>query len=358
MSQLKFGLLIEVDEHIAYGVEVGWSFLYKVNLDTLESEYVGRFEGEKLATYCLFSKGCCIDGMLYFAPKAAKYLWTYDINANTMERYECHETIQGDSKFFDIIQYNNKLYYFATESLTVVEVDQETNNMRVISSDCEQLNVFFRAGVQIKDEYYCCSHGAVLFKYNFITEHFERIKISDSYRGATSICNVGNDVWIFPRFYGDPFVVWNIESNTYTEIDNPYMADAKNDKLSYIYARYYKGKIYAFSTMNAPSVMVDPQNYDFQIIRELPCEENLKTGMYAILEDGIILGTVGREGSFYYDKIRLFMYRFSDESIVEIEFKDKRKKDTDKKIVNYVLKNGIVKEGKRFGISEFINFID
>lgn len=354
MSQLKFSLLTQFDDTTAVGIEAGYGFVYKVDVVTGQSSFVGFFDGENIKSHSLFSRGCVLNNYVYWAADKAKYIWSLNLSTEELKNHILPDDFKYTNKFYNVIAYENKLYYFSRKGLNVLKHDPQTDEMFVIK-DVRCSNVQFKAGFRIGKFYYACVQDeSLFFEFDLVREQYNIYQLPDEFRGAACPCLSGRKIWIAPRYQGDPFLIWDIEKKESELIYNPFGEGIKGNRISYIYCRSGQNHITAISIINGMSVSIDPQSKRFSKYPSLSIRDDQKIGVYGILNSSMILGVSDKEKTYYYDDVELYKLDFQSNTINKLSFFYDDKCSTNIRIMNCFKDNDLITENKKIGLSDFL----
>lgn len=357
MSQLKFSLLTQIDDANAVGIEAGYGFVYKVNHITGQARYVGCFEGDNIESHSLVSKGCVFDKSIFWAPNTARYLWSMDLDSELFRSYQLPDAIANKKFFYNVISYGGCLYFFSRKGLDTLKFDPRTETFSIIKDE-RYSNINFKAGFRIDGIYYACvQDGNLFFEFDLENEQYIAHELPKEFRGASCPCLFAKQIWVAPRYQGDPFLIWNIDDGDYKLIDNPFEKDKKDDRISYVYCKCSNNKIIAISVRNDKSVIIDPMKKEFSCFNGLVISDDQKLGIYGILNSSIILGVSDKNKTYYYDEVTLYKLDFHNNTIKEFSFFDEDTTLTDRKIMKCFEKNDFIVENKRVGLSAFLNYL-
>jgi len=321
MNQLKFGLVKQLNENQAIGVAAGFNAIYMIDITSNKCKFLANFPEERNLVSMLFSSACVVENRVYFAPFNAQYIWEYDYKKNQFTKIDISKYGFKNPKFFDVISDGRKCYFFGCNKLEFLVLDMRNGNVSAGNSG-DTRDYIFRRGILIGESYFFCPiKGNTLFEFSLRSMMYTMHELETGFRGAFGVAKYNNEVWICPRYYGDPFIVWNIEHLTANTIDNPY-AREKKESVTYLDAVVKNGYLYVFAEMNVPSVRINLETKEIISVSAFDQCMDKKRGVYYILEDYVVLGQLGKEKSYYFDTVELVKFEFASERISDLYYID------------------------------------
>jgi len=98
--------------------------LYRFDLKTKTTEFIGYFPEEKMNGRHLHSKAICIEGKIYFTPMSANYISIYDVNKNTIESINISNTVGSiESKYYDCVNDNDYIYFIPSRARYIIKMN-------------------------------------------------------------------------------------------------------------------------------------------------------------------------------------------------------------------------------------------
>ena len=181
--------------------------LFRMNSKSYELEYMGQFPDEKAEGYRLFYDIAEYNGKLYFSPYNAKSIAIYDKGTKTFSKISLSEKIRDvDGKFAGILIYDNYIYLQGNRVYTIVQIDTQTSEISYIEDWVEDIKqyvtgdseFYIKQGCIHDGNLYYWSSGAsglLCIRPDDLSHSFIPLQCSDS-KGFSQCLSDGRLIWL------------------------------------------------------------------------------------------------------------------------------------------------------------------
>lgn len=138
--------------------------LFRIDFKIYEIESMGQFPGEKVEGYRLFYDIAEYNGKLYFSPYNAKSIAVYDKRTRSFSKISLNEKIRDvDGKFAGILIYDNYVYLQGNRVYTIVQIDAQTNEITYIEDWVEDIKQYVGGNSEFYIKQGCVHDGNLYY---------------------------------------------------------------------------------------------------------------------------------------------------------------------------------------------------
>ena len=248
--------------------------LFRIDPNTLETQYIGAFPDEKETGYLLFDKIVQYEEKLYFAPYNAENIGVYDKRTGKIDSIPVPAKKKNEKqceRYADVFVYDNYIFITGCRNKDILKVDTRTEDVTVIDGWKNQ----FLIHRDEKNAYffsYGCQSGDLLY-------------IPFQYANAMCVFHMNNqNLQIYPflkenRYYNQstyweekiwmcsasvPFIgIYDRMTGRLLELDASFLSLKGFHSI-----RTYEGNIICFSRECPGFLKIDPHTYKMQWIEK------------------------------------------------------------------------------------------
>ncbi|WP_217596224.1 hypothetical protein [Cohnella sp. GbtcB17] len=260
--------------------------LMRMDKQTKVATYVGTFPEERYSGWWLLYTGVILtEGKLFFAPGAADKIAVYDIEAGTWDKVafesssvrETERMHHPESKFADVIRYNQYLFFIPTYYPAIIRYDLLTGKVEHFNKWIEQLethildieDVWFVHSAQEGSELLlpaCNANAIIIFDMETCTSIVQPVE--NVKHGFSGICYDGERYWITPRKNGG-ITQWNRKDNSFailTEFPQGYNEEA----FPFTLPIYANGNVWLLPNHANLIIRMDTKDKKMMSVEEFP----------------------------------------------------------------------------------------
>ncbi len=251
-------------ENFTYDGEYIWfaatdhNGLYRMDVRTKETEFIGRFPDEPEDGVRLYLSCTLHEDKLFFAPFLANTGAIYNLKNGEFTSLKANDSnaiiMTRPEKYTNIVSYKSKIFmlpclYPAIGCYSVAEDRMSYIHewLEELKKKCMLTDDAYSRRYCIVDEKYLmlplCNTNAVL-EYDMDGEKWRVFKVGDDGNSFSGICYDGSYYWLSPRNEG-PIVRWDKISQIYVNYDD-FPGDYARDRYSFLDIIFCSGYLWIF----------------------------------------------------------------------------------------------------------------
>ncbi len=260
----------EIDGCI-WGAAINYNALIKIDLKTMEPQYMGSFPGEAMYAAWLYRSVVRVGNRLIFAPFMAESIGEYDLETEAFVENEKLKESNRRFKFETAFFINSKVYLMPQRYPYIVVLDVINGKMTYL--DCireafeqEKQNlqtVFLGVGTtDSKSHVYIPRRSSTdILKYDIESHLCEVVAVGTE--SSVLICSLIDDwLWLLPA-HNEPLVKWNVKTKDKV-VYSGLQSECAPEDAPYIRAIDCGEKIFFFRELAEKSLIYDKKTDSFE----------------------------------------------------------------------------------------------
>lgn len=300
---LVFNAGVRLDDDYFIAASANFNGLFKVNINTGESKYLGSFPSEPRFRMRLFFEGYLLNNRIFFSPQFGRHIGVYCLYTNEFIALDIPEYIRKwRIKCSDIVAYNDNIYILSANARFLLEINSESLEQNIYRSEYDKKTYCQRAYLWQGHMYTTSNLGDELFDWDLNTKECVVHHLEKEFRGAISLCEANGRLWIAPHHSGDPIVIYDSQCQKKEYIFlNREIENDRNYEASFLYS-FYDGKtVHMIAQSNGEAICIDPMSFKISLDTNMPVnEKHYRSGVYIVTKDDIILSRVDNDSSYYW----------------------------------------------------------
>lgn len=356
---LNFEAVAAVDSEQAIAAINDGNGIFKINLQTGESIFAGRFPDEQSDGSRLYCAAAYYAGKIIFIPNSAKNIAIYDLKNNMVETIAVKKVdkkifphYKANFKFADYVIYENNIYLISATYPAIIKMNLESLETEYITGWVPNEYFFFRKGKFLEKDSFVVpsSNSNLVLRFDLKNDVAKVYRVGNNTGGYWSIVKEGKSYWLAPKTPG-PVIEWEINNNKITEHDN-YPENFVRKKFSFT-------KIYALNS----KICITP--CDAQMFVELdPKSGKMKDNNLWKLEPGDWVDYLFELNEYLYLRIKdanskytYIRINLTNNVCEEFGFFFKGDILEFEKIIFENIRDNVIRENSTIGVREYIHFL-
>lgn len=352
--------VIAIKGDVGYASDFERNGLFKIDIKTGKSKYIGLFPEEEIMTSRLHS--CCewVDNKVFFIPAAGKNISIFDVESKEIETIEIPTVSKTQNfgykpklKFSKVIQHSGYLWLIPATYPGIIKLDLNTHRIVTISNWLPNDGFMFRRAVYIKGNVVYVASGnnnnVLIFDLSSGTGSIR--KIGRLNNGIMDMCENGEELVMAPRKEG-AVVEWNIATDEVKEY-NDYPVGFNSGEI--VFQCIYKSGCDFILVPAHASHGIRLSDEKLKIDNDIQWKTGTTTKVEFMFEN---------EKTIYLREIlmdmsnRFYFVNKSDGRLKEFDFTITNPEERQKVIVNAAKeKQEVLKETSSFGLQEWLKTI-
>ncbi len=190
--------------------------LYKYDISTQQTHFIGSFPKEKRNEWRLHGKALKIDHEIFFLPNRSKYIHVYDIERHQIYSYDMKTKERINCK--NAIYYKGCIYFVGNDSeITLYEMNAKTKKIKKYPINIKDYKGQICADYIVIDTkfYFACDSENIVIEYNMDSNTYCLHRVFKGSKGFGSIAYDGNS---FLLSDSESVFRWNKDTDIVQEI--------------------------------------------------------------------------------------------------------------------------------------------
>jgi len=250
--------------------------LFKINIESMEAEYIGSFPGEFLQGMHLYRSVAKVGSKLYFTPFMARSIGIYDLETNRFNTAPELRDKYIPFKFERSVVHDNCIYFLPQRYKAIVRYDAEKNEITYIDDHMSELidrygekyPIYFGGGVAVQNDkaYIPCRMKNAVLEIDMAGQKCKILDIGEKGEKFIFICSCFGYFWLV----GSKIAVtrWNPATGEIRRFAS-FPKGFKNEGIPFLNLTDYGRYILALHHQANMSVLVDVETGAMQEFSEL-----------------------------------------------------------------------------------------
>ena len=267
MKKLNFEAIAKIDDSTAIAISDKFNALFRVNMVSGCSDFLGIIPDEKINSTRLYTKAIYMNGKVYFAPSSAKNIAVYSVEDNRIYKLYVkktnktkHEGYKNNSNFNGAVIYGKYIFMVPCTYPGVVRIDTTNDQLQYFDNWITNEKYTFRKSVAVDGENFFVPSviNNLVLKFNMCTCEGELVHVGKHNAGCWSMCKVDDYFWMAPQKQG-PIIKWNPITGICQELDH-YPMEFKGNGFLFTKIYCHADKLYLIPAFANMGVMVSLNN--------------------------------------------------------------------------------------------------
>ena len=241
-----------VDENTAYFAAADFNGLFKLDLTTGNSRYIGLFPQEDILKNRLYFSAVSCGNKVIFAPNTANNIAVFDVETKKIDVIPFDKIsltkASMEYKFGDVVAYKNYVFFIGALVPYVLKLDIKTYKLDYYPIKSNE-RLMFRKQVAVDgNTFYAssvCSGNILEFNMDTCKMVIHKLPLEE-FCGSWGICmDEKKYIWLFPSHKDYPIVRWDKNKNQVFTIKSFPPELKVTDALLFHYEFYRDGYVYA-----------------------------------------------------------------------------------------------------------------